>query len=224
MQCVSVAAIAQPFIATGSDAEITNDGLYRVSPQVMEGAWVRPDLNLSHYTELLFMPTVVSFRDVTARYNARNTNVEEFPIPDETKEKFRVSFGEIFHDHVAHIEPFDMSDNVGRDVLIVRGLLLDVVSGVPPDIVGRTKAAISRPWEASVVLEIRDSMSDTILARTLNRQQVDGRFDPTDMTRVTQRTLQEWSKLLSSRMSELLELGGGGWARCDVRGQDCGPE
>ncbi len=37
---------AQPILATGSDADVTEEGLHRVHPSIMEAAWVRPDLDL----------------------------------------------------------------------------------------------------------------------------------------------------------------------------------
>ncbi len=48
---------AQPRLATGSDADVTEEGLHRVHPSIMEAAWVRPDLDLSVYTRILLMST-----------------------------------------------------------------------------------------------------------------------------------------------------------------------
>ena len=41
---------AQPILATGPDAEATEDGLHRVDLSIMDDAWVRPDLDLARYT------------------------------------------------------------------------------------------------------------------------------------------------------------------------------
>ena len=48
---------AQSIFATGDDADVTEDGLHRVHPSIMEAAWVRPDFDLSNYTRILLMPT-----------------------------------------------------------------------------------------------------------------------------------------------------------------------
>ncbi|NIW25648.1 MAG: hypothetical protein GWN29_14365, partial [Gammaproteobacteria bacterium] len=50
-------------LATEADANVTEEGLHRVHPSIMEAAWVRPDFDLSGYTRLLLMPTAVQFRD-----------------------------------------------------------------------------------------------------------------------------------------------------------------
>ncbi len=78
---------AQPILATGSDADVTEEGLHRVHPSIMEAAWVRPDLDLSRYTRILLMPTAVQFREAEEQsYNARTrTGVTEFAVDDDKK-------------------------------------------------------------------------------------------------------------------------------------------
>ncbi len=82
---------AQPILATGPDAEVTEEGLHRVHPSIMANAWVRPDLDLSRYTRILLMPTAVLFRDVPERrYDPRSAiATAEFPLDDEKKEWLR---------------------------------------------------------------------------------------------------------------------------------------
>ena len=55
---------AQPILATESDADVTEEGLHRVHPLIMEAAWVRPDLDLSRFTRIFLVPTAVQFREV----------------------------------------------------------------------------------------------------------------------------------------------------------------
>jgi len=212
---------AQPLLATGSEAAVSNEGLHRIDPRAMANAWARLDLDLGRYSEIFYMPATVAFRDVRGRYNARNTNTEAFPISDDSKAYFQETFGEKFYEQVRQVEPFEVSTQVGRDVLMVQGFLLDVVSGVPPDIVGRSGTLVRRPWEATLVLEIRDSMSDTLLARTADRHRVDGAFYYAELPRATQMTMQDWSRVLRSRLEDMLELGGGGWSRCELRQSNC---
>ena len=54
-----------PPLATGRDASVSEDGLHLVDPDVMEGAWVRPDLDLSQYSKVYFYGTGIGFRDVS---------------------------------------------------------------------------------------------------------------------------------------------------------------
>jgi hypothetical protein len=198
---------AQAILAAGPDAEVTEDGLHRLDPSIMGAAWVRPDLDLSRYTRIFFMPTAVQFREVDERVTTARNTATEFPVSDSMKTRLRELFGESFYEAVGEAESYQLSDGVGRDVLMVRGFLTDVIFGVPPDRPGRAAVSSVRwVWEASIVVELRDSMSDVVLARTVDRERIDGPFDPGLVWGLTPRIAQNWSRLLVRRLRELSEL------------------
>lgn len=202
---------AQPALETGADAQVTPDGLHRVDTSVMEAAWVTPDLDLSHYTSVFFVPTVVLFREVQERRQsalARDTAIE-FSVDDEMKTRFRELFGVTFREDLAEVRFAEPSDTVGRDVLIVQGFLVDVVSRVPPPGVGATNTFIESPWEANIVLEVRDAMSNDLLARTADRQRMGGPISADEVWINTVQGLGRWSVLLCRRLGELMRLNEG---------------
>ena len=126
---------AHPILATGPDADVTEEGLHRVDPPIMESAWVRPDLDLSRYTRIPLMPTAVQFREVDERidtFSRTKGGVMEFPVDEE-------------------------NPGVGPEVLVVQGFLVDVVSHIPPDAAGSVYTWVRDPWIANVVLELRDA-------------------------------------------------------------------
>ncbi|MCZ6760176.1 MAG: hypothetical protein O7D29_07365, partial [Gemmatimonadetes bacterium] len=90
---------AQPVLVTGPDAEVTGDGLYRVDPSIMPAAWVRPDVDLSRYTRIFFMPAVVQVRQMPERrHTPRITDSRtEFPVSDLMRARLRELFGESFY-------------------------------------------------------------------------------------------------------------------------------
>jgi len=65
---------------------------------------------------------------------------------------------------------FGLVDDPGPDVLLIRGALLDVVSRVPPTTSGRSRIFIDSVAEATLVIEVRDSVTKAILARVIDRQ------------------------------------------------------
>lgn len=201
---------AQIALATGSDAEIIADELHRVDPSLIDAAWVRPDLDLSGYRRIYFMPTIVQFRDVEERrYSARGLeSAEAFFISESRKTQLRELFGAAFYEAVGAAESYELSEEVGRDVLMVRGLLTDVISGVPPEIRGASTGTIRWAWEANIVMELRDSMSDTVLARTGDRERIDGPLDVGAVGPLTRRIVGEWARLLTRRLATLSELSG----------------
>ena len=214
---------SQPVLAVGSEAEVTGDGLHRVDPRIMPGAFVKPDLDLWHYTKILVMPSLVSFRDVDRTYDPRGGvgGSVEHPVSEREKDRFRIGFGERFKDYPIRLKPYEIYEGAGRDVLMVRGYLIDVVSGVPPMRAGHHTTFIRKPWEVTAMIELRDSMSDEVLARSMDRLRIEGFYDATEIPRVTSIAMTQWSELLLERLRELIDAGGGRWSRCQLEGLDC---
>lgn len=211
---------AQPILATGPDADVTEEGLHRVDPSIMEAAWVRPDLDLSRYTRILLMPTAVQFREVDERkYNARTRiGVSEFPVVDEKKEWLRRVWRRAVDARFSQEQSYDFYEGVGSNVLVVQGFLVDVVSHIPPDTVGSDFTFVRDPWTVSVVLELRDATTAELLARTIDRRYAKGFMDVGTVWMRTEDLLERWAQVLSDRLTQLSDLGGRGrrtptWAR-----------
>lgn len=199
---------AQLALATGEDAAVSEDGLHRVDASVMAATWVKPDLDLSGYERIFFMPTIVVFRNLDdAQANQFNVQTGEiYPVPEARQEQIRADFGEDFHDAVSGLDAYDLTDRVGRNVLLVRGELLDMISGVPPDLAGSRSGTLRWAWEATLLVEIRDSMSDEILARTVERQRADGPIAINEVSVLTPRLIDNWAHRLSRSVGQLAEL------------------
>jgi len=211
---------AQSILAAGPDADVTEEGLHRVDPSIMESAWVRPDLDLSRYTRILLMPTAVQFREVGERsYDARTReSVTEFPVGDEKKEWLRGVWRGAVDARFAQEQSYELYDGVGSNVLVVQGFLVDVVSHIPPETPGSSFSWVRDPWEASVVLELRDATTTELLARTIDRRYGEGFMDPGKVWMLTEGLLERWAQVLSERLDQLSDLGGRGrrtptWAR-----------
>ena len=90
---------------------------------------------------------------------------------DKSRAQFEELVGEIFREELRKIERFTIVDEPGPDVLMVRGGLLNVTSMVPPDpVAGRSYVYLSAVGEATLVLELRDSETGTILARSVDQR------------------------------------------------------
>ncbi len=201
---------AQPILATGPDAEVTEEGLHRVDPSIMEGAWVRPDLDLSRYTRILLMPTAVQFRDVPELpYNPRSAiGTTEFPLDDEKKEWLRGVWRQAIDAEFGQKESYELYEGVGSDVLVVQAFLVDVVSRIPPDYAGSIVTMVRDPWIARVVLELRDATTVELLARTVDRRYGEGLMDAGTVWMRTEDLLEVWAGVLSERLEQLSDLGG----------------
>jgi len=199
---------AQPPLAAGDDAEVTGDGLHRVDASVMAAAWVRPDLDLSRYTSLYYTPAMVGFREVAdRRYSEFSASSESVFFVGETEQnRLLQMFGTAFYEDREDVESFEISTDVGRDVLMIRALFLDVVSGVRPTVPGASTSFVNTPWEGTLVLELRDSMSNNVLARTSERERARGPIEIDSLWIRSQQEVGRWSEILYRRLEELLEL------------------
>ncbi len=209
---------AQPILATGSDADVTEKGLHRVHPSIMEAAWVRPDLDLSRYPRILLVPTGVQFREVAERrYNVRTrATVTEFPLDDRKKEWLRGVWRRAVD--AKFEESYGFYDGVGSNVLVVQGFLVDVVSRIPPDSVGSDFSLVRDPWSVSVVLELWDGTTAELLARTIDRRNAEGLVNVSTVWVRTEDLVETWAQVLSDRLEQLSDVGGQGsktptWAR-----------
>lgn len=199
---------AQPLLATGADAQVTEDGLHRLDPSVMPAAWIKPDLDLSGYTKLFFMPATVSYLALSdqQRVSRIADTSSNFPISEVRQTRLRGQWAESFHGEISALDSFELVDYVGRDVLLVRGMLVDVASGIPPLTAGSSVVQVMYPWESTIVLDLQDSMSDEILARTVDRRRTRGPIDVTAVEAGVGLMLRRWSQLLCARLEELAAL------------------
>ncbi|HEY5623317.1 MAG TPA: hypothetical protein VIV14_06115 [Gammaproteobacteria bacterium] len=202
---------AQSILATGPDANVTDDGLHRIDPEIMEAAWIKPDLDLSRFTRIYLVPTAIQFRDVPDKiYDARSRiGVVEFPVDEERKEWLRTTWRQAVEARFARETSYGLYDGVATDVLVVHGMLADVVSHIPPTEPGSFYTFVKDPWIANVVLELRDGSTGELLARTIDRRHAEGLMDLGTVWMRTEDLVTRWADVLHRRLDELSDLLGG---------------
>ena len=181
---VALAAMAAgcsstPEFQSGPDAEVTADGLTRVDRTVMDAVWARTDLDFTGINKVRFQGLGVEYRNVDGPYSGRagagsstmsTRNKTEFQLDENTKAMFEEEIRGAFLDEINRSDVFEVVDEAGPDVIDIHIGLLDVVSLVPPETVGRSRIFIDRVGEATLVLEVRDSVSNTVLVRAIDRR------------------------------------------------------
>ena len=164
---------APPSIQSGPDAELSFDGLHVVDNSAGDKAWARPDFDISAYTKIMLVGAGVEYRVVRDRGSSSLARSQGGPyfIDDKSRADFEALVADVFLEEIQKSEKYTFVNEPGPDVMIVRGGLLDVVSYVPPDAVGgRSYVALRNVGEATLVLELRDSETDTVLARSVDRR------------------------------------------------------
>lgn len=205
----SLGCTSQPTVQSGPDAEVSFDGLHKVDNTRVDAAWAVPSLNLSRYTNIMPISGGIEFREVSQRpgTSSRSGSGPYF-IDDKARADFEVLVDQIFTEELAKSNRFNVVDEPGPDTLLVGGGLLDVVSYVPPRPgAGRSRIFLSSVGEATLVLEVRDSETNKVLARAIDRRAAEAHggvaieANTAQTTAEVRRLIRFWG----SRLREALE-------------------
>ena len=169
-----------PTFQTGEDAEFTHDGLTRMDNTVMDVVWARTDIDLTSFDKVMFERVGVEFRAIeggpysgragTGAVRATSRNRNEFRLDQDTKEMVVETISEAMRPAFENSDRFEIVTEPDYDVLLLRVALLDIVSRVPPEPMGRAEIFLDSVGEATLVLELRDSMSNRIFLRAADRR------------------------------------------------------
>ena len=191
-------------------SEESFDGLRQVKNTLAHRVWVREGPDLSQYDGLMLEGAGIKYRmeeaspgTVTARRSQ-----SEFPVTPRARERLREIAREVFTDELKQSERFRFADTAGSSVLLVEAALIDVVSFVPPDNIGRSDIFLSRVGEATLVVQVSDSQTGAALARMVDRRAaapaVSGQRSsrPVNESEV-RRLLRRWARQLRTGMDTL---------------------
>lgn len=209
-----------PTFQEGEDAEVTFDGLTRMEGTIMDAVWARTDIDLTSYRKVMLANIGIEYREVSGPYSGRagtstsmsRRNQSEFQLHPDTRALFEEEISAAFREELAASEVFEIVEEEGPDVLLVRGGLLDVVSRVPPETVGRSSIWIDSVGEATLFLEIRNAESHSIYARAVDRRAAQSGGTMSESNRVTNRAEvrrlgRRWGSMLRSGLDTLLTDG-----------------
>jgi hypothetical protein len=201
-------ATATPRIQTGPSAEVTEDGLHRIDGGTLDRAWARPGIDLGKYDKIVLAPAEMAFRDVKDPGLRRDAT--EFPLDDEQKTQLQKTIHEAFSAELGKSRRFTLVTEPGPGVLEIRGAIVDVVSHVPEEPIGRGAIYLRSLGEATLVVELRDSQTQEVLARAADRRAAESAF-PTRASPVSTRAdvrnaAERWASLLRRRLDEFAVL------------------
>ena len=210
MALIAGCAGSNPTIDTSPEAEVTFDGLHEVKGGRADKAWARPDADIEQYSKIKLQGVGIQYRpggDTSRHYNPRTVG-DHFELTEQQKARLIEIVSESFRKELGKSEYFTLVEESGPDVLLIKGALIDVVSFVPPDSVGNVDIYLSRVGEATLVLEIADSMTGTVLARAVDRRAAeDAARGFSESNRVmnsaeVRRMVNQWARLLRERLDD----------------------
>ena len=201
---------APPALQTGPDAERTFDGLVRVDNSRFQNAWADPEVDFSQYKKVMPGGARFEFRAVSktaGRTTLSRGSQSEFWISEANRDKLVDTVSGVFNEEISKAQGWESAEEAGPDVLILRGALLDIVSFVPPEMIGRGEVYLSSVGQATLVVEGIDSMSGEVVFRAVDRRSIESGGDT--MTRAnsvsTWAEVRRWARRYATRLREGLE-------------------
>jgi hypothetical protein len=150
------------------------DGLVAVKSKRMDMAFVAPGADFRPYDKLMIDPTQVSFhKDWIKNMNDRrdlSRKVDEGHA-NEVIEAARTNFAEVFSEAFSK-GGYTVVTSPGPGVLRVTPGLINLYINAPDVMAaGRSTSYTANAGEATMVLEIRDSLTNALLGRVLDRRE-----------------------------------------------------
>jgi len=179
-----------------TDQEMTFDGMVPEKKGLLKLSWVDPDIDFSVYTKVIPGEAYFEFRAVkkSSGLAARSSNKREFWISDKDKQKLIDTVSDIFEEEIAKSKHFTVVEEPGPDTLIIRGGLLDIISKVPPDLMGSGQIYLTSVAEATLVIEVVDSLSGEVIYRAVERRAAQ-RPGQTAMSAIPANTVTTWAEV-----------------------------
>jgi hypothetical protein len=186
------------------------DGLVRKPNTRLNAVFVKPDAQVVAYRSVMLDPLQVSFdgnwdpnrgtRSMSARLNADDVAA----IKNDLSELFR----EIFRDELAR-GGYQLVDQPGAETLRVTPAIINLFINAPDTSApGRTRTYTADSGRMTLVVELRDSETNTLLARAVDTQTGRNAGMWTITNRVTntadaRRAIGVWASALRRSLDEL---------------------
>lgn len=199
-----------------TDAVTEWDGLVRQPNTRLNAVFVKPDAQVVAYRSVMLDPVQVSFdgnwdpnrgtRSMSARLNADDIAA----IKGDLAELFR----EIFRDELAR-GGYQLVDQPGPETLRVTPAIINLFINAPDTSApGRTRTYTADSGRMTLVVELRDSETGTLLARAVDTQTGRSAGMWTITNRVTntadaRRAIGVWASALRRGLDELYGRAGG---------------
>ncbi len=214
--CLPLVCGAQSDEDIDASTESSYDGLVQVKKTGFRNVWVKPGTEAGSYNKILPVGVDFHYRDVPAGNRTaqarRSSSTSDFPIEENTRARIEEIMAEIFLEELGDTDNFTLTDEPGPDVVLIIGGLYDVVSNVPPDSIGRSNIYLSRVGQATLVLQIEDSMSREIIARVVDRRAADPAFAQRSSTVTNtaefRHLARTWARILTKNIDKWYESGG----------------
>jgi len=202
-----------PITASAADEvpQETHDGLVLLADRKIAAAYVDPDADFGAYNKIMMLDCHVAFKkdwEKTHQSAGSHMRVSSSEM-EKIKTEVAIMFREVFAEELSKDGGYEIVDDAGEDVLLVRPAIIDLDISAPDTMTaGRSRTYTTESGAATVFVELFDSETGDILARAADRKvagRVGGYLSYTN--RVTnqadaRRMMRGWAKSLRERLDE----------------------
>jgi len=192
-------------------AHVTHDGLVLVQDRNVAAAYVDPEADLSVYTKIMILDCYVAFKKDWVKDKKQSGSRLRISSSDVERIKADVAslFRDVFTETLAADGGYEIVNEAGNDVLLVRPAIIDLDIAAPDTgSAGRNRTYTTSSGAATLYIELFDSVSGDILARASDRKVDRSNVHMSYANRVTNRAdarrgFRSWAILLRGRLDEL---------------------
>lgn len=187
-------------------AEVYYEGLEQVDARGVDIAFVRPGIDFRAYTGLLVEEPELAFR-------TPDRSKRQFPLTKDQKTRFRDLLEQKFRIELAKSKQLKLVEQAGPDVLRLRIRVQNIFASLSSKRVGSVGLAgfvLEAIGEATIVLELRDSQSEEILARAADTRVAEGvailqEGGPLTSWSEVETLCERWASTVRKRLDRLVE-------------------
>lgn len=205
---IALAIISTYGVVSDEAPEVSFDGLHLVDSSKVAIAYVKPDADFSGYNKFLMLDAYVAFK----KNWQRDTKVVGRRVSNKDMERIKQEAAELLHEtfktELDEKGGYEFVDQADDSVLILRPALIDLVITAPDiPVAGRVTQYVASAGSATLFLEMYDSVSGEILARAIDRRNMQDYGHARWANSVTnradaQRMFRRWAQLLRTSLDE----------------------
>ena len=195
-------------VAGNNPPEVTEDGLLLLKDTKLALVYAAPGASLEGYKRIILLEPHVAFK----KNWQRDTKVAGRRVSNKDMERIKQEAAELLHEtfktELDEKGGYEFVDKADDSVLILRPALIDLVITAPDiPVAGRVTQYVASAGSATLFLEMYDSVSGEILARVVDRRNMQDYGHARWANSVTnrqdaQRMFRRWAQLLRTGLDE----------------------
>lgn len=191
------------------------DGLQKVDAKKFDLAYLLPGADFKAYTKVMIDPTEAAFRKNWQRDHNNSTLSLDMKISDKEAREMLEAVQTSFHEILTQAYKdagYEVVTTPAPDVMRLRTGVFNIDVDAPDQMTAsRSRTYSSEAGRASMIIEIRDSMSGALLARGIDSRDVGDMGFTVRRTRVSnradfERVFKDWSKMSVDGVATLKAL------------------